>query len=87
MLTQSASPKLEAFYKDVLEGVAKLAREKYKDEPTVLHMVAGMSKAVGMLICACHPNERDLARATADANIDGALEEFAQGSPSPMTKQ
>ncbi len=82
-----ASEKMEAFYADALNGIAKLAREKYNDEPTVLHMIAGLSKAVGMMVCACYPNERDLARATAIANMDSAIKEYSEGAPSPMTKQ
>jgi|DEB19_MinimDraft_3_1074340.scaffolds.fasta_scaffold16004_2 hypothetical protein len=82
-----ADEKMEAFYADCLNAIAKIAREKYGDHPKVLHMIAAMSRAVGMLLCACFPNERDQARDIADANIDYALEHFASGAPSPMTKQ
>ena len=82
-----ADEKMEAFYADCLNAIAKIAREKYGEHPKVLHMIAAMSRAVGMLLCACFPNEREQARYIADANIDYALEHFASGAPSPMTKQ
>lgn len=82
-----ASPKLEAFYHDALVAIAKIAREKYGDEPRVLHMIAGLSKAVGLMVCACMPNERDLARETAILNMDDAIKRYAEGWPSPMTRQ
>lgn len=84
---QPASAKMEAFYHDALMSIAKIAREKYGDEPKVLHMIAGLSKAVGMMICACHPNERDLARETANLNIDDAVRRYAAGERSPMSRQ
>lgn len=84
---QPASAKLEAFYHDALMAVSKIAREKYGDEPKVLHMIAGLSKAVGMMVCACYPNERDLARETAILNMDDAIKRYAEGEPSPMTEQ
>lgn len=84
---QPASAKLEAFYHDALMAVAKIAREKYGDEPKVLHMIAGLSKAVGMMVCACFPNERDLARETAIVNMDDAIKRYAEGEASPMAKQ
>jgi hypothetical protein len=67
-----ADDKMEAFYADCLNAIAKIAREKYGDQPKVLHMIAVLSRAVGMMLC---------------ANIDYALENFASGEPSPMTKQ
>lgn len=84
---QPASAKLEAFYHDALMAIAKIAREKYGDEPKVLHMIAGLSKAIGMMVCACFPNERDLARETAILNMDEAIKRYAEGEPSPMIKQ
>lgn len=84
---QPASPKLEAFYHDVLMAVAKIAREKYGDEPKVLHMIAGLSKAVGMMVCAGFPNERGLARETAIVNMDDAIKRYAEGEPSPMAQK
>lgn len=84
---QQASAKMEAFYHDALMSIAKIAREKYGDEPKVLHMIAGLSKAVGMMICACYPNERDLARETAIVNMDDAVKRYAAGEPSPMSLQ
>ena len=50
-------------------------------------MIAGLSKAVGMMVCACYPNERDLARQTAILNMDDAIKRYAEGEPSPMAKQ
>lgn len=82
-----ADEKMEAFYADSLNAIAKIAREKYGDQPKVLHMIAALSRSVGMMLCACFPNEREQARDVADANIDYALEHFASGEPSPMTKQ
>ncbi|HEX7881673.1 MAG TPA: hypothetical protein VF499_02925 [Afipia sp.] len=82
-----ADEKMEAFYADCLNSMAKIAREKYGDSPRVLHMIAALSRGVGMMLCACFPNERDMARNISDANIDYALEKFAAGEPSPMTKQ
>lgn len=82
-----ADEKMEAFYADCLNAIAKIAREKYGDHPKILHMIAATSRATGMLLCACFPNEREQARDIADANIDYALEHFASGAPSPMTKQ
>ena len=82
-----ADDKMEAFYADCLNAMAKIAREKYGDRPKVLHMIAALSRAVGMMLCACFPNEREQARDVADANIDYALENFANGEASPMTKQ
>lgn len=82
-----ADEKMEAFYADCLSAIAKIAREKYGDQPKVLHMIAALSRAVGMMLCACFPNERESARDIADANIDYSLEHFAAGAPSPMTKQ
>lgn len=84
---QPASAKLEAFYRDALMAISKIAREKYGDEPKVLHMIAALSKAVGMMVCACYPNERDLARETAIVNMDDAIKRYAEGEPSPMVKQ
>lgn len=84
---QPASAKLEAFYKDALIAVAKVARERYGDEPKVLHMLAAFGKACGMFVCACYPNERDLARETAIVNMDDAIKRYAEGEPSPMNKQ
>lgn len=82
-----ADERMEAFYSDCLSAIAKIAREKYGDHPKVLHMIAALSRAVGMMLCACFPNEREQARDIADANIDYALEHFASGEVSPMTKQ
>ena len=82
-----ADERMEAFYRDCLSAIAKIAREKYGDHPKVLHMIAALSRGVGMLLCACFPNEREQARAIADANIDYALDNFASGEVSPMTKQ
>jgi hypothetical protein len=82
-----ADQKMEEFYSDCLNSMAKIAREKYGDQPKVLHMIAALSRGVGMMLCACFPNERDQARDVSDANIDYALEKFAGGDPSPMTKQ
>ena len=82
-----ADEKLEAFYSDSLTAIAKIAREKYGDEPRVIHMIAALSKAVGMMICAAFPNERELALKTAHANIDEAIKQYASGEASPMTKQ
>jgi hypothetical protein len=82
-----ADERMEAFYADCLNAIAKIAREKYGDNPKVLHMIAALSRAVGMMLCACFPNEREQARDIADANIDYAVEHFAAGEPSPMTKQ
>lgn len=87
MVTVQADERMEAFYTDVLYSMAKIAREKYGDSPRVLHMIAALSRGVGMLLCACYPNEREQARMIADANIDFALEKFASGEPSPMTRQ
>lgn len=84
---QHASAKLEAFYRDSLIAMAKIAREKYGDEPKVLHMIAALGKAAGMMVCACFPNERELARETAIVNMDDAIKRYAQGEPSPMRKQ
>lgn len=84
---QPESAKLEAFYRDALTAIAKIAREKYGDEPKVLHMIAALSKAVGMMVCACFPSERDLARETAILNMDNAIKKYAEGEPSPMTRQ
>lgn len=84
---QPASAKLEAFYSDCLTVIAKIAREKYGNEPKVLHMIAALSKANGMLVCACFPNERDIARETAILNMDDAIERYSKGEPSPMTPQ
>jgi hypothetical protein len=84
---QPASAKMEAFYRDALVAVVQVAREKYGDEPKVIHMIAGLSKAVGMMVCACFPNERDLARETAIINMDDAIKRYAKGEPSPMAKQ
>jgi hypothetical protein len=82
-----ADERMEAFYADCLNAIAKIAREKYGDQPKVLHMIACLSRAVGMMLCACFPNEREQARDFADANVDYALEHFAAGETSPMTKQ
>lgn len=82
-----ADDKMEAFYAECLKAIAKIARENYDDHPKVLHMIAALSRGVGMMLCACFPNEREQARDIADANIDYALENFAAGEPSPMTKQ
>lgn len=82
-----ADARMEAFYADCLNAIAKIAREKYGDQPKVLHMIAALSRAVGMMLCSCFPNEREHARDIADANIDYALEHFAAGDASPMTKQ
>lgn len=84
---QPTSAKLEAFYSEALTSIAKIARERYGDEPKVLHMIAALSKAVGMMVCACFPNERDLARETAVVNMDDAIKRYAEGQPSPMVKQ
>lgn len=84
---QPASAKLEVFYADALKAVAKVAREKYGDEPKVLHMLAAFGKACGMFVCACYPNERDMARETAILNMDDAISRYAAGEPSPMSEQ
>lgn len=84
---QPASAKLEAFYRDSLIAMAKIAREKYGDEPKVLHMIAALGKACGMMVCSCFPNERDLARQTAIINMDDAIKRYAEGEPSPMSRQ
>jgi len=84
---QPASAKMEAFYHDVLVSMAKIAREKYGDEPKVIHMIVALSKGVGMFICAAFPNERDLARETAIVNMDDAVKRYAAGEPSPMSRQ
>jgi hypothetical protein len=82
-----ADERMEAFYADCLSAIAKIAREKYGDQPKVFHMIAALSRAIGMMLCACFPNEREQARDVSDANIDYALEHFGNGEPSPMTKQ
>jgi hypothetical protein len=82
-----ADAKMEAFYADCLNAIAKIAREKYGNQPKVLHMIAALSRAVGMMLCSCFPNEREPARDIADANIDYALDHYTSGETSPMTKQ
>lgn len=79
--------KQEEFYRECMTAIAKIAREKYGDKPRVLDMIALLGRACGMMICAAYPNERDLARQTAIANIDHSVANFAAGEPSPMTKQ
>lgn len=84
---QPASDKLEAFYHDSLMAISKIAREKYGNEPKVLHIIAALSKAVGMCVCACYPNERELARENAIVNMDDAIRRYAEGEPSPISRQ
>lgn len=80
------TPELEAFYRESLEAIARIAR-KHGDTATVLNMIAVLGKAIGMMICACYPNERDLAQALAVENIDLAIRNHSEGEPSPMEKQ
>jgi hypothetical protein len=82
-----ASPELEAFYSESLSSIAAIAR-KHGDKAKVIDMVQVLAKGVGMLLCACFPNERDLARQIAIENIDEAVKRHAEGAnPPPMSKQ
>lgn len=80
------TPELEEFYKESLEAVARIAR-KHGDGATVLNMISVLGHAVGMMICACYPNERDLARTNAIENMDRAIRNHSEGEPSPMRRQ
>lgn len=80
-----ASNDHRAFYAEALEAVATIAK-KHGNKATVLELIAVLSIATGRMICACYPNERDLARATAIKNIDHEIATMAQGEPTPMTK-
>lgn len=83
---QPASKTLEAFYAEALTSISEIAK-RHGNEAKVLDMIAVLSVGVGRLICACYPNERDLARATAIANIDHEVATLGQGVPTPMEKQ
>lgn len=85
--TVPADDKMEAFYQDSLTAIARIAREKYGDQPKVIHIVALLARATGMAICAAKPEEHDLAAQTALANIEYSIERYATGVPNPMTNQ
>lgn len=81
-----ASADIEAFYADSLKSIARLAKGKYKNSPKVIHMIACLGKAQGMLIAACEPGERRQGRETAIKNMDLALGTYALTSQkSPMS--
>lgn len=74
-----ATPQQEAFYREAAEAVAAVI-ERYPDMQ-VLHVICCLARATGYSIAAAFPNERDLARATAIANMDQAVADVAQCPP------
>lgn len=76
----------EAFYAEALEGLAAVAR-KHGRQNTLINLIGVMGVATGRMICACYPNERDLARAIVLKNIDHQIETMADGKPTMMTRQ
>jgi hypothetical protein len=71
-----ASPEVESCYQSMVEHLAELSR-RHPDMRNV-EIIAVLAKTVGYCIAMCEPDERDLARAMAIANIDGAAREVAQ---------
>lgn len=76
----------EAFYAEALTAVAEAAK-RHGNHATVIELIAVLSVAVGRMICACYPNERDLALAAAIKNMKHEIATMAQGSPTEMTRQ
>jgi len=62
--------------------------KKHGNKNTLMELLAIMGTITGRMLCAAHPVERDLARATILANIDHEVETLAQpGDLKPVTRQ
>lgn len=83
MKTKTASPELEAFYRESMEALAFIAR-KHGDKASVGDMISVLGKAMGRFVVSCVPKERNRARRMAINNMDEEIKTFAK-LPLPFT--
>lgn len=80
MGVRPASRDEERFYQAICADLQRQCRRFPKIRN--IEIIAILSRMLGYCIAMCHPDERDLARATAIGNMDQATADVAQDGPS-----